>query len=95
MNVPGERMSESSFPPLPLYYPRSFLFRFTEDRRVARFHLQDVAPGTRVSVFRLEADPQQWRELLATAVAGAGGWVDLLEPLIVRAGQGFVVVPEA
>lgn len=88
-------MSESSFPPLPLYYPRSFLFRFTEDRRVARFHLQDVRPGTRVSVFRLEADPQQWRELLTTAVAGAGGWVELPEPLIVRAEQGFVVVPEA
>jgi hypothetical protein len=25
---------------------------------------------------------------------GEGGWVDLPEPIIVRAGEGFVAVPE-
>jgi hypothetical protein len=31
--------------------------------------------------------------LIATAVAGDGGWVDLTAPLVVRAGGGFVAVP--
>ena len=31
--------------------------------------------------------------LLATATVGEGGWVDLMEPIIVRAGDGFVAVP--
>jgi hypothetical protein len=30
-----------------------------------------------------------------TATVGEGGWVDLAEPIIVRAGEAFVVVPEA
>ena len=32
--------------------------------------------------------------LLATATVGEGGWVDLAEPIIVRAGEAFVAVPE-
>jgi hypothetical protein len=31
--------------------------------------------------------------LLATAIVGEGGWVDLPEPIIVRAGEAFVAVP--
>jgi hypothetical protein len=31
---------------------------------------------------------------LATATVGAGGWVDVPEPLVVRAGDAFVAVPE-
>ena len=29
-----------------------------------------------------------------TATVGEGGWVDLTEPIIVRAGDAFVAVPE-
>jgi hypothetical protein len=32
--------------------------------------------------------------LLATATVGASGWVGLPEPIIVRAGEAFVAVPE-
>ena len=32
-------------------------------------------------------------ELLTTGVAGNGGWVDVKEPIIVRAGDTFVAVP--
>jgi hypothetical protein len=32
--------------------------------------------------------------LLATATVGEGGWVDLLEPIILRAGDTFIAVPE-
>jgi hypothetical protein len=32
--------------------------------------------------------------MLAAATAGEGGWVDLTEPIIVKAGEAFVVVPE-
>jgi hypothetical protein len=44
-------------------------------------------------VFRL--DPATGKPLgrIGTATAG-GGWVDLPEPIIVRAGGGFVAVPE-
>jgi hypothetical protein len=32
--------------------------------------------------------------LLATAAVGEGGWVDLSEPIIVQAGDAFIVVQE-
>jgi hypothetical protein len=39
---------------LPLYHDPHFTFRFAEDRLVGRFHLDDVAPGTPVTVFALD-----------------------------------------
>ena len=32
--------------------------------------------------------------MLASATVGEGGWVDLSEPIIVRAGEAFIAVPE-
>src|ERR1700740_1766913 len=32
---------------------------------------------------------------LATATVGKAGWVDLAEPIIVRAGEAFIAGPEA
>ena len=32
--------------------------------------------------------------LLVTATAGEHGWVDVAPPILVRAGDGFVAVPE-
>ena len=65
---------------LPLYEEPHFTFRFADDRSVPRFHLEGVAAGR--------------RGLLATATAGEGGWVELTEPIIVKAGEAFIVVPE-
>jgi hypothetical protein len=77
---------------LPLYRDPHFTFRFAEDRLVGRFHLDGVEPGTPVSVFALAPATSERLEPIATAVAGDGGWVDLSEPLVVRAGGGFVAV---
>lgn len=79
---------------LPLYHEPHFTFRFADDRIIPRFHLEAVEAGRRVSVFRLDGDTEERRALLATATVGDGGWVDLTAPLVVRAGGGFVVVPE-
>jgi putative acetyltransferase len=77
----------------PLYRDHGFTFRFSDDRLVPRFHLDGVPAGTRVTVFALDADTGSRREVLAKATTGDGGWVDLAEPLVVRAGGGFVAVP--
>jgi hypothetical protein len=44
--------------------------------------------------FRIDADTAERLGLMATATLGEGGWVDLSEPNIVRAGKAFVAVPE-
>jgi len=77
---------------LPLYRDPHFTFRFAEDRLVGRFHMDGVAPGTLVSVFALDPTTGGRRGLIVEAVGGDGGWVDLSEPLVVRAGGGFVAV---
>jgi hypothetical protein len=70
-----------------------FTFRFADDRVIPRYHLDGVPAGTPVSVYRIKSLTEEQRELLATAVSGEGGWVDLAEPLRVRAGDAFVAVP--
>ena len=70
-------------------------FRFADERTIPRFHLDGVAAGTPVAVYRINPVSEARRELLTTAVAGDGGWVDLAEPLRVRAGAAFVAVPDA
>ena len=79
---------------LPLYREPHFTFRFADDRIIPRFHLEGVEAGCRVSVF--EFDPATGERLgrLATATVGTGGWVDLPEPITVRAGEAFIAVPE-
>jgi len=79
---------------LPLYEDSCFTFRFAEARVVARFHLEGVRAGRRVSVYRIDPGTDERRGLLATATAGEGGWVDLAAPIVVRAGGAFVAVPE-
>jgi hypothetical protein len=78
---------------LPLYHEPHFTFRFADDRIIPRFHLDGVAPGTQVSIFQLDPITETPLGLIATATASEGGWVDLSEPIVVRAGEGFVVVP--
>ena len=76
-----------------LYRDAHYTFRFADDRVIPRFHLDGVEPGRRVTVFEVAPDDARGR-VLATVVAGAGGWVELGEPLVVRAGGGFVAVPD-
>ena len=72
-----------------LYQDRSFTFRFAEDRIIPRFHLEGVLPGRSVTIFKVDSGTGERLEVLAMATVGDGGWVDLLEPIIVRAGEAF------
>lgn len=78
----------------PLYQDPWFTFRFAEDRIIPRFHLDGVESGRQVSIFKIDPGSGERLGLLATATVGAGGWVDLNEPIIVRAGEAFIAVPE-
>ena len=79
---------------IPLHRDPDFTFRFADDRILPRFHIEGVGAGRRVSVFGLAPTTGERLGLIATGTVGDGGWVDLSEPIIVRAGDGFVAVPE-
>jgi hypothetical protein len=79
---------------LPLYRDPFFTFRFAEDRLIPRFHLEGVETGRPVKIFKIEPGAGELSRLLATATVGEGGWVDLTEPIIVLAGEAFIVWPE-
>jgi putative acetyltransferase len=78
---------------LPLYQDPWFNFRFADDRLIPRFHLEGIEAGRWVSVFRIDPGSGKRLGLLATATVGEGGWVDLAEPIIVKAGEEFIAVP--
>ena len=65
------------------------------DRIIPRFHLEGVEAGRRVSVFKIDPGTGERLGLLATAEIGDVGWVDLPEPIIVKAGDAFIAVPES
>jgi len=79
---------------LLLYQDDWFTFRFAEARMIPRFHLEGIEAGRPVLVFQINPDTGERLGLLATATVGKGGWVDLTEPIIVRAGEAFIAVPE-
>jgi hypothetical protein len=56
--------------------------------------LEGVEAGRRVSVIKIDPGTGERLGLLATATVGEGGWIDLQEPILVRAGDAFVAVPE-
>ena len=78
---------------LPVYHETHFTFRFADDRIIPRFHLDGVETGRNVSVFKIDPDTGERLGLIVKATIGEDGWVDLPEPIIVRAGNGFVAVP--
>ncbi len=80
---------------VPLYEDAWFTFRFAEARLIPRFHLEGVEAGRRVKVYKIDPGSGERLGLLATATVGVGGWVDLPEPIIVRAGEAFLAVPGA
>ncbi|HET6572615.1 MAG TPA: hypothetical protein VFG68_03355 [Fimbriiglobus sp.] len=77
---------------LPLYHDSHFTFQFADDRIIPRFHLEGVGVGRRVSVYRIDPSTGERLGLLTTGTAGDGGWVELTEPIIVRAGDAFIAV---
>jgi hypothetical protein len=77
----------------PLYHEPWFTFRFADDRIIPRFHLEGVEAGRQVSVFKIDPGSGERQALLVTAAVGEGGWVDLPEPIIVRASEAFVAMP--
>jgi hypothetical protein len=79
---------------LPLHQDSYFTFRFGDDRIIRRFHLEGVEAGRRVVVYKIDPDTGERLALLATACVGDGGWVDLPEPIIVRARDAFIAVLE-
>jgi hypothetical protein len=46
-----------------------------------------------VSVIKIDSESGKQLGLLATAKVGDGGWVDLSQPIIVRAGEAFIALP--
>lgn len=80
---------------LPLYHDPYFTFRFADDRVIPRFHLKGIEAGRRVSVCKIDPGTGERLGLLAAANVGEGGWVDLAEPIIVRAEEAFIAVPES
>ena len=77
---------------LPLYHEPHFTFRFGEARTIPRFHLEGIGAGQPVSVYKIDAETGERQGLLATAMVGEGGWVDLPEPILVHAGDAFLAV---
>jgi hypothetical protein len=78
---------------IPIHQDPHFTFRFAADRIIPGFHLDGVEAGHRVSVFKIDAVTRERLGLLATAIVGEDGWVDLLEPIMVRAGDAFIALP--
>ena len=74
---------------LPLYHDPCFTFRFADDRIIPRFHLEGVPPGSQISVIKIDPESGKRLGLLATATVGDGGWVNLPQPIIVKAGEAF------
>ena len=78
---------------LPLYQDSWYTFRFAEDRIISRFHLEGMEQGRRISVIKIDPNTGDRRDVLATARVGDDGWVNLPEPIIVRASEAFIVMP--
>jgi hypothetical protein len=79
---------------IPLYRDLWYTFRFADDRLIPRFHLEGVQAGRKVSVHKIDPGTGKRMGLLAMATVGEDGWVGLAEPIIVRAGEAFIAVPE-
>ena len=79
---------------LSLYEDPHFTFRFADDRIISQFHLDGVDAGRQVRVFKIDPETGERLRLLAAATVGENGWVNLAEPIVVRAKEGFVAVPQ-
>jgi hypothetical protein len=80
---------------IPLYHDPWFTFRFSDDRIIPRFHLEGVEIGLPVLVFKIDPDTGKRLVQLAKTEVSESGWVELTEPIIMRAGEAFIAVPGA
>ena len=55
--------------------------------------MEGVLTGSHVSVIKIDAETSKRLGLLATETVSVDGWMGLTEPLIVKAGEGFIAVP--
>jgi hypothetical protein len=78
-----------------LYEDPWYTFRFAHDRIIPRFHLEGAEVGRHISLFKIDPGTGDRLGLLATATIGESGWVGLGEPIMVRAGEAFIAVPES
>jgi hypothetical protein len=69
--------------------------RWKSDAAKQPIALEGVRTGRQVSVIRIDAATGDRLGLVATGIVGEGGWVDLADPIMVRAGDAFIVVPES
>lgn len=83
-----------TLPRLSLHADPYFTFRFAEDRIIPRIHLEGVPAGRPVRVHAANPQTLEPGVLLVTGVVGKAGWVDLPQPIVVRAGDVFVVYPD-
>ena len=79
---------------LPLYEDPCFTFRFADDRIISRIHLEAVDPGHQVVVHKIDPISNVRLGVLTSGIVGDGGWVDFTEPILVKAGEAFVVTGE-
>ncbi len=79
---------------IPLFEDPWFTFRFADDRIIPRIRLEGVAPGRKISIHKIDPGTGERQGLLAKATVADDGWVDLDEPIIVRAGEAFIATPE-
>jgi hypothetical protein len=77
---------------IPLYRDPWFTFRFNEARRIDVFFVEGIEPGQRVAVHALDMTTRMPGPLLVLATVGEAGKVALAEPLVVQAGEGFLVL---
>ena len=77
---------------IPLYRDAGFTFQFADNRLIPRFHLDSIAEGCWISVFKIDPVSGAQKELLARAIVGEGGWVNLEEPIVMLAGEAFLAV---
>jgi hypothetical protein len=80
---------------LPLYSDPWFTFRFADDRLIGRIHLEGVRPGAAVIVYRIDPQSGERGAELARGMAQAEGWFEFPVPLVVRAGEAFIAVPQS
>jgi hypothetical protein len=79
---------------LPLYHDSHYTFRFDDDRLIPRVDREGIETGRGVKGFRMNPGTGERLCLLATATVSEGAWVDLAQPIIVRAGEVFIAVPD-
>lgn len=80
---------------LTLYQDPDFTFRFSEDRLIPRFHLEGVIVGCEVTLFQIDPKTGDRLGVLASGLSvGKDGWVELSQPILMRAGEAFIAVPD-